>query len=130
MRDPYEVLGVSREASEAEIKAAFRRLAAIHHPDKNPGDPEAGTRFKEANLAHQILSDRDKRAAFDRYGEAAFRPGGGGKSGIDTSVTWQWLRRPSVRRSAGRVSASARVSAFGDIRKNLETQLRRSRARL
>lgn len=82
MRDPYEVLGVDRAASEAEIKAAFRRLAAIHHPDKNPNDPDAGVRFKEANLAHQILSDRDKRAAFDRYGEAAFRPGGGA-SGID-----------------------------------------------
>ena len=84
MRDPYEVLGVGREASEAEIKTAFRRLAAIHHPDKNPGDPGASVRFKEANLAHQILSDRDKRAAFDRYGEAAFRPGGS-PTGIDFS---------------------------------------------
>jgi len=83
VRDPYEVLGVGRGASEAEIKTAFRRLAAIHHPDKNPGDPEASVRFKEANLAHQILSDRDKRAAFDRYGEAAFRPGGGAPGGID-----------------------------------------------
>ncbi|HEY2406522.1 MAG TPA: molecular chaperone DnaJ [Polyangiaceae bacterium] len=75
MRDPYEVLGVERNASDADIKSAFRRLAALHHPDKNPGDPHASTRFKEANLAHQILSDADKRAAFDRYGEAAFRPG-------------------------------------------------------
>ena len=85
MRDPYEVLGVGRNASEAEIKTAFRRLAAIHHPDKNPTDPDAAVRFKEANLAHQILSDRDKRAAFDRYGEAAFRPGGGVPGGIDFS---------------------------------------------
>ena len=75
VRDPYEVLGIVREASEVEIKTAFRRMAALHHPDKNPNDPDAATRFKEANLAHQILSDPQKRAAFDRYGEAAFRPG-------------------------------------------------------
>lgn len=76
MRDPYEVLGVSRTASEADVKSAFRRLAAVHHPDKNPGDPGAAQRFKELNAAHQILSDAQKRAAFDRFGEAAFRPGG------------------------------------------------------
>lgn len=83
MRDPYEVLGVGRDATEAEIKTAFRRLAAVHHPDRNPGDPDAGTRFKECNLAHQILSDPQKRAAYDRYGESAFRPGGGAPGGID-----------------------------------------------
>jgi len=78
VRDPYEILGVGRGATDAEIKAAFRRLASQHHPDKNPDDPEAQVRFKEINAAHQILSDPDKRAAFDRFGEAAFRPGGGG----------------------------------------------------
>lgn len=76
--DPYEVLGVSRGASEAEIKAAFRRLAAQHHPDRNPNDADAQTRFKRINQAYQILSDPDKRAAYDRYGEAAFSPGGAG----------------------------------------------------
>lgn len=76
MRDPYEVLGVGRDASEADVKAAFRRLAAQHHPDKNPEDPSAAQRFKEINAAHQILSDAQKRAAFDRYGAQAFRPGG------------------------------------------------------
>lgn len=81
VRDPYAVLGVERGASEAEIKSAFRRLAVQHHPDKNPGDPEASARFKEINQAHQILSDPDKRAAWDRFGEAAFRPGGGGPAG-------------------------------------------------
>ena len=81
MRDPYEILGVGRHATEADIKAAFRRLAIQHHPDKNPGDPEAQVRFKEINAAHQILSDPEKRAAYDRYGEAAFRPGGAG--GVD-----------------------------------------------
>lgn len=81
MRDPYEILGVGRSASENEIKAAFRRLAIQHHPDRNQDDPEAQNRFKEINAAHQILSDPQKRAAYDRYGEAAFRPGGGG--GVD-----------------------------------------------
>jgi molecular chaperone DnaJ len=82
VRDPYEILGLGRHATEAEIKAAFRRLASQHHPDRNPDDPEAQVRFKEINAAHQILSDPEKRAAYDRFGEAAFRPGGGG-GGID-----------------------------------------------
>src|SRR4051794_39579828 len=72
------MLGVGRHATEAEIKAAFRRLASLHHPDRNPDDPEAHVRFKEINAAHQILSDPEKRAAYDRFGEAAFRPGGAG----------------------------------------------------
>ncbi|MGC4090325.1 MAG: molecular chaperone DnaJ [Polyangiaceae bacterium] len=76
VRDPYEVLGVGRSASEAELKAAFRKLAAQHHPDKNPGDEGAAQRFKDLNQAYQILSDPQKRAAFDRFGESAFRPGG------------------------------------------------------
>lgn len=81
MRDPYEVLGVGRHASQADIKSAFRRLAARHHPDRNPGDPGAQTRFQEINQAYQILSDPQKRAAFDRYGPAAFQPGGVAQSG-------------------------------------------------
>ena len=81
MRDPYEVLGIGRDASEADVKTAFRRLAAQHHPDKNQGDPAAQQRFTEINLAHQILSDPDKRAAFDRYGPAAFQAGGRGGMG-------------------------------------------------
>lgn len=78
VRDPYAVLGIQRSANEAEIKTAFRKLAIQHHPDRNPGDPEAANRFKEVNQAYQILSDPEKRAAYDRFGEAAFRPGGGG----------------------------------------------------
>ncbi len=116
MRDPYEVLGVGRDASEAEVKTAFRRLAAIHHPDKNPTDPDAAVRFKEANLAHQILSDRDKRAAFDRYGEAAFRPGGGVPGGIDFSDM------PGFEDLFGDLLGAfgIRTGERGDIRKNLE----------
>jgi molecular chaperone DnaJ len=82
VRDPYEVLGVNRDASEAEVKAAFRRLAAQHHPDRNQGDPSAQARFTEINWAHQILSDAEKRSAYDRYGPAAFQAGGRGMSDV------------------------------------------------
>lgn len=77
MRDPYEVLGVDRSSTQEEIKSAFRRMAGQHHPDKNPGDDSAGQRFKEINAAYQILSDPQKRAAFDRFGPAAVGAGGG-----------------------------------------------------
>ena len=76
MQDPYELLGIPRNASDAEIRSAFRRQAALHHPDKNPEDTQAQQRFADLNRAYQILSDEQKRAAWDRYGEAAFRPGG------------------------------------------------------
>jgi len=83
VRDPYELLGLHHQATTAEVKAAFRKRAAEHHPDRNPGDPEAQVRFRELNEAYQILSDPQKRAAFDRYGPAAFRPGGSdGQAGI------------------------------------------------
>lgn len=66
MRDPYDVLEVSRSASEAEIKRAFRRLAKRYHPDQNPNDPKAKERFAEVSAAYDLLSDKDKRARFDR----------------------------------------------------------------
>ena len=78
MRDPYELLGVDRSATQDEIKSAFRRAATQHHPDKNPGDEGAPQRFKEVNAAYQILSDPQKRAAFDRFGGAAMDGGGQG----------------------------------------------------
>lgn len=76
MRDPYDILGVDRGATESDIRGAFRRLAAEHHPDKNPGDPEAQARFTQINAAYQLLSDEKKRAAYDRFGAAAFERGG------------------------------------------------------
>jgi molecular chaperone DnaJ len=84
VRDPYEVLGVDRSATQDELKSAFRRLAAQHHPDRNPGDEGAHVRFKELNAAYQILSDPQKRAAFDRYGAAAMggAAAGGGFQGV------------------------------------------------
>src|ERR1700710_3083867 len=75
-RDPYEVLGVGREADENEIKKAFRRLARELHPDVNRDDPAAEERFKEAAEAYEILSDVDRRATYDRYGHDGLRSGG------------------------------------------------------
>ena len=75
-RDYYEVLGVSREASEAEIKKSYRRLARSHHPDANPGDHEAEERFKELTEAYEVLSNPDARRAYDTYGHQVPRGGG------------------------------------------------------
>jgi molecular chaperone DnaJ len=76
IRDYYEVLGVSRDASEADIKKAFRRLARELHPDVNSHDPQAETKFKEAAEAYEVLSDPERRATYDRYGHEGLRSGG------------------------------------------------------
>jgi molecular chaperone DnaJ len=78
-RDYYEVLGVARDADAKAIKSAYRKLAMQHHPDQNPGNPEAEAKFKEVGEAYAVLSDADKRAAYDRMGHAAFQNGGGGR---------------------------------------------------
>ena len=80
-QDYYETLGISREASAAEIKSAFRKRAMKYHPDQNPDDPEAEKKFKTLGEAYEILSDEQKRAAYDRYGHAAFQNGAGGFGG-------------------------------------------------
>ncbi len=80
-RDYYEVLGVSRDVSADELKKAYRKLAVKFHPDKNPGDKTSEDKFKEIGEAYDILSDDQKRAAYDRYGHGAFANGGGGSSG-------------------------------------------------
>jgi len=83
-RDFYEVLGVSRDASERDIKKAYKRLAMKYHPDRNPGDATAAERFKEVKQAYEILTDDQKKAAYDQYGHAAFEQGGmGGGGGAD-----------------------------------------------
>ena len=80
-RDYYEVLGVPRGAPEDEVKRAYRKLAVKFHPDKNPDDPQAEEKFKELGEAYDVLIDADKRAAYDRYGHAAFAHGGTGFGG-------------------------------------------------
>ncbi len=83
-RDYYEVLGVTREAGEQEIKSAYRKLALQFHPDRNPNNPDAEEKFKECSEAYAILADADKRAAYDRFGHAAVSGAGGG--GFDPTV--------------------------------------------
>jgi molecular chaperone DnaJ len=80
-RDYYEVLGVDRNIGEEDLKRAYRKLAVKYHPDKNPGDHEAEEKFKELGEAYEALSDPNKRAAYDRYGHAAFQNGMGGGGG-------------------------------------------------
>src|SRR5207248_1462734 len=77
----YETLEVDRNADESKLKAAFRKLAMKWHPDKNPGDAASEMRFKEINEAYEVLKDGDKRAAYDRFGHAAFEEGMGGGGG-------------------------------------------------
>ncbi len=83
-RDFYEILEVSRTCSEGELKTGFRKLAMRWHPDKNQGNPEAEVRFKEVAEAYEILKDPQKRAAYDRYGHAAFEQGGMGGGGFQS----------------------------------------------
>ncbi len=84
VRDYYEILAIDREASQREVKAAYRKLAVRFHPDRNPGDKQAEEKFKEAAEAYAVLSDTDKRARYDRFGHRAVA--GGGFSGFDPTV--------------------------------------------
>ena len=81
-RDYYEVLGVSKDADDATLKKAYRKVAKKYHPDVNPGDAEAEKKFKEASEAYAILSDPDKRRQYDQFGHAAFEGGAGGAGGF------------------------------------------------
>ena len=121
-RDFYEILSVSRTCTEVDMKAAFRKAAMLHHPDRNPGDTEAEHKFKEINEAYQVLSDPQKRAAYDRYGHAAFENGGGGAEGFGASMAdiFDDLFGDMMGRRSGRTGGATRGS---DLRYNLEITL-------
>src|SRR5262249_15857160 len=82
-RDYYETLGVPRDASDADIKKAFRQAAIEHHPDRNPADPHAEERFKAVNEAYAVLSDGNRRAQYDRFGRVDLPPGGVDFGGLE-----------------------------------------------
>jgi molecular chaperone DnaJ len=123
-RDYYEVLGVPRGASDADLKAAFRKLAMQHHPDRNPGDNECERRFKECNEAYEVLRDADKRAAYDRFGHAAFEHGGGGHGfGADFGSTFSEIFEDLFGMAGGRRGRSSGRERGADLRYNMEITL-------
>ena len=90
-RDYYEVLGVSRDAGDDEIKKAYRKLALQFHPDRNPGDPEAESRFKEAAEAYEVLHDGEKRQVYDQFGHEGLQGTGfSGFSGFEVYFFQFW----------------------------------------
>ncbi len=124
-RDFYETLGVGKSASDADLKAAFRKAAMQCHPDRHPGDKQAESRFKELNEAYQHLSDSQKRAAYDRYGHAAFEQGGAGMGdGFASSMSdiFDDLFGDMMGRRTGARGGSGKERG-ADLRYNLEITL-------
>lgn len=125
-RDYYEVLGVQRDADEAVLKKAYRRLAMKHHPDRNPGDAVAEEKFKEAKEAFEVLNDSQKRAAYDRFGHAgvdnsAAGGGAGGFGGADFSDIFGDVFGDIF--GGGRGGGRSRASRGTDLQYNLELSL-------
>jgi molecular chaperone DnaJ len=122
----YEVLEVERTAGDAELKAAFRKLAMKWHPDRNPGDKSCETRFKEINEAYEVLKDPDKRAAYDRFGHAAFEHGGapGAAGGFgDVASAFADIFDDLFGMGGGRRGRSGGRERGADLRYNMEISL-------
>jgi molecular chaperone DnaJ len=124
----YEILGVSRTCSDSELKSAFRKQALKLHPDRNPGDKEAEHKFKEVNEAYQVLSDEQKRAAYDRFGHTAFEHGGGGFGGFGSGEGFAASMADIFDDLFGDVMGGRRGRASGrergaDLRYNMEVSL-------
>ena len=119
----YEILEVEREAGDGALKAAFRKLAMKWHPDRNPGDSTSENRFKEINEAYEILKDPDKRAAYDRFGHAAFEQGNGGHDfGPGFGSAFSDIFEGIFGMAGGRGRGS-RVERGSDLRYNMEITL-------
>lgn len=127
-RDYYEVLSVTRTASDGDLKSAYRKLAMQWHPDRNPGDKDCESKFREVSEAYDCLKDPQKRAAYDRYGHAAFENGGGGQGGFggfsgDFTSAFSDIFDDlfgGMGRRGGRAGGAARGA---DLRFNLEITL-------
>ncbi|MGE0417141.1 MAG: molecular chaperone DnaJ [Acetobacteraceae bacterium] len=127
-QDYYATLGVAREASADDLKKAYRKLAMSYHPDRNPGDAAAEAKFKEVNEAYEILKDDQKRAAYDRYGHAAFEQGGGPggfAGGFDFSASGDLggIFDQMFGEFMGRGNRGARARVGADIRQAVEIDL-------
>lgn len=124
-RDYYEILGVTKTCTEVELKAAFRKAAMQHHPDKNPGDATAEVRFKECNEAYSVLSDAQKRAAYDRFGHAGVSGmgGGGGPQGFNASDIFSEVFGDAFGEMFGGGRRSSGPARGSDLRYDLEISL-------
>jgi molecular chaperone DnaJ len=122
-RDYYEVLGVAKAADEKEIKKAYRRLAMKYHPDRNPDDVAAEEKFKEATEAYEILSDTQKKAAYDQYGHAGVDPNAGGGAGYGGGFSDIFGDVFGDIFGGGRGGGGSRASRGADLRYNLELDL-------
>ena len=137
----YDTLGVSKTASQAEIKKAYRKLARTHHPDANPGDAAAEERFKQVQQAYDVLSDDEKRKAYDRFGATNGRPGAGPGGGNVDFGDFEWagdlsdvfgglFNRGGRGRAGGRAQATRGADVETEVRLSFEDSLRGAEAKV